>query len=370
MLVYANAFDGSPIASRDKILEAVARWLTKKEVPRTSASDLSSTTRIPYRSGAHAEVIVAEDDESLYSLRYVHPDNEVVGREWFTEIGIVEDQVNPLRFSVVLRTEEISARVVRPIDATRPGVILELANQGLMSSGTPGLESLLLDDEYAAEGLRYSLAIANRSHPYVIISPAQDGQYLADPETVRRMVVGLADVVRIPAGANTFAISDVLGKDFATWRGAVNVILPARTRPELFVPTIKFLPDSIRDLEASGRRVETEILAAVTHRSNRTMFARHVAPGAVRDRKQRHELSVRKAEAARTGDAQAWVKIVEELNADLEREKASLAEQLRMEREGRTKTAGDSKRRSTAFDLQTTHLRHSLSLRPLPMATQ
>jgi hypothetical protein len=335
MLVYANAFEAAPTVERTTVLAVVARWLTRKEAPRTKISDIEVANRIQYRSGARAEVVVSDESDRLYSLRYVHPDSDVVGREWFMEIGMVESPAHSLRMSVVLRTEEISSRVVRAIEPSRPNVIVELARSGLLSPSTPGLELLTLDDEYAAEGLRYSLAIADRKHPYIIVSPTSDGTYFVDPEIIRGVVVGLADVVRIPPGVDTYKISGVMGKDFATWHGAINVILPARQRPEILVPTVKFLPDALRDVESSGRRIETEILEAVTHRMNRPMFAQHISPGMVRDLKQRHELAKKKAEAEQRGDNREWAALLEQENTNLEREKGALAERLLEEQLGR-----------------------------------
>jgi len=335
MLVYANSLETAPSVCLDDFLTIVARWLTRKEIPRTTAADLGKPNRFQFRSGAYAEVLHIAEPELLYSFRYVHADSGVVGREWFTEIGISGHGQHPESVTVVVRTEEISSRVVRQIEASRPALLLEFAKRNLLASATPGLDILLLDDEYAAEGLRYSLAIAERKHPYVIVSPTPQGAYLCDPEIIRQSVIGLADVVRIPPGCDTYQIANILGKDFATWRGAINVVLPPRQRPETFVPTVKFLPDMLAEIEASGRRIETEILAAVTHRTNRPMFARHITPGAVRDRKQRLELAQRKAEAEQRGNMREWVDLLEQENSNLQRKIEALEKQLLDEQAGR-----------------------------------
>jgi hypothetical protein len=339
MLVYANSFETAPSVSLDDFLSIMARWLKRKEIPRPTAAELGKPNRLQFRSGGYAEILQVFEPELLYSFRYVHPDSAVVGREWFTEIGIAGHAKHPETVSVVVRTEEISSRVVRPAEASRPALVVEFAKQNLFASATPGLDILLLDDEYAAEGLRYSLAIAERKHPYVIVSPTPEGEYLCDPEIIRQHVIGLADVVRIPPGCDTYEVANILGKDFATWRGAINVVLPPRQRPETYVPTVKFLPDMLADIEGSGKRIETEILAAVTHRTNRPMFARHLSPGAVRDRKQRLELAQRKAEAEQRGDMREWIDLLEQENFDLQRKVDGLDKQLLDEQAGRDEDA-------------------------------
>src|SRR5581483_7945243 len=155
MLVYANAFRFRPDVSVKTPVAAIARWLisARHESPRLSISDLVSDGRIQFRSGAHVEVVSADGEPRLYSLRYHHADSDVPGRVWFTEIGMAEELEVSSELTIVVRTDEVSSRVTTPITASRPALIAMLASDGLFDHDTPGLEIKRLPDEYAAEAL-------------------------------------------------------------------------------------------------------------------------------------------------------------------------------------------------------------------------
>jgi hypothetical protein len=65
------------------------------------------------------------------------------------------------------------------------------------------------------------------------------------------------------------------------------------------------------------------------------MFAQHIAPGSVRDQKQRRELAKRKADAEQKGDLREWGALVEEENQALRAKLESLSGELQDEQLGR-----------------------------------
>lgn len=347
MLIYANALRLSDDVATDAVLGRIAQWLTgsRREFPRVTAEDLLQPGRTRFRSNAYVEVIRADGEPSLYSLRYHHSDTDVVGREWFTEVGLARHEGGHTDLTVVVRTEEISSRVTAPIVASRPIFVAALAADGIFGAAMPGLDVKLLDDEYAAEALRISLDDPSRRCAYVIVSPDHAGEYVVTPEVIRNQVIGLAEVVQIPPGSATYPISEVLGKEFSAWGGAITIVLAPRG--DVGSRTVKLLPNRLTEIIEAGRRPEHEVLEAVTHRANPILHAQHISPGKVRDACQRRELKTRKEEAARTGDLHDYAQALESENAvlELENEKVQkekeafeerlLTEQILREDEGR-----------------------------------
>ena len=328
MLVYANAFRVKREVTPEQILSTIARWLgtSRHEIPRVTVAELLSDGRFRFKSGATVEITTTDGSPNLYSLRYRHSDNQVAGREWFSEIGVEHSGDRPCEVSVVVRTDEISSRVTTPITASRPGFVSLLASSSFLDELTPGLDVKTLDGEHAAEALRVTLDDPTRTYAYVIVSPNAAGEYAVAPEIVRSHLVGLAEVVQIPARTPTFAISDALGKDYSAWGGAITIVLAPRG--DSGSRTIKLLPNQLTTLQAEGNRPEFIVLEAVVHRSNPIFQARHISPGKVRDAKQRRELSRRKEEAAQSGDLSEYAKLLEEDNERLRRGTTELEERL------------------------------------------
>jgi hypothetical protein len=82
----------------------------------------------------------------------------------------------------------------------------------------------------SARAFDYLVTDDRRQHPLIVISPTPTGTFLLDIERARSLVAGLADVVKIAPDTDTFALADLLGKEYVAWRGAVNVLFPPRNR--------------------------------------------------------------------------------------------------------------------------------------------
>jgi hypothetical protein len=313
MLVYANHFHLSRGATPERLLAAVARWLSSKAGRRVSWSELAVTGQ-PFSKNSRIQVVAASDESpQLFNIRFSHRDATVAGRDWSTEIGAEFHADGSGACSVLLETQEISARVTAPIDATRPMIAYELASEDFVSDGTPGREILSLPDSDAAEAFRVSIEAPNRKHPFLIISPTANGEYLVDIESVRRQVIGLADVVVIPAGADTFQIAEALDRQYAAWRGAVNILFPRGShRADSFVFSFRLMPDDL--LAMDSRRRELELFTAITHRTNVRMSLQHVSSRAVRETALRRELTRRVASVTEAKDVAAYEELLRELD--------------------------------------------------------
>jgi len=126
-------------------------------------------------------------------------------------------------------------------------------------SSTPGLSLKSLDED-SAKAFLYQIEREDRA-PLVLLSCSRNGSYLVDPGRLRSVLVGLADVVVIPAGADTYAIESQVGRKYSAFGGAVNIIFPMRQgRTDRFCETVLLRPEALEGLIEAGSSVESEVL--------------------------------------------------------------------------------------------------------------
>lgn len=318
MLVYSTTLWLQNSSSVDSVLDVVSRWLTRKAGEGVTAALLKSTWQKRMREG---NLQVISSDESfpiLQSVRFTHGDREVSGRQWVTEIGIRQERNDSeIECSVLLRTDEISTRVEAKIQPTAPFVIHEIIKHCSPSAGTIGLSIKTLDNESEVEAFGYAIGYSQRRHPYVLVSPTTDDRYLVDVERLRFLLEGLADVVQIPIGADTFLIQRMLGKQYAAWRGAINLIFPeVYVHGKHFAPTKRLMPDELDEMISEGISPETDILSTITHRTNLPNSWIHISPEAVSEILRRRELARLQKEASETGESAEYIALLEEDNRD------------------------------------------------------
>jgi hypothetical protein len=234
------------------------------------------------------------------------------------ETGVRHERADSeIECSVLLRTDEISTRVETKIQPTVPFIVHEIIKHCSPSAGTPGRSVILLDNESEVEAFGYEIGYSERRHPYVLVSPTPDNEYLVDVEKLRFLLEGLAGVIQIPIGADTFLIERMLGKQYAAWRGAANLIFPqVQAFGRRFAPTKRLLPDEIENIIDEGASPEIEILSIITHRTNLPNSWRHISPEIVSDIIRRRELARLQKEASETGESAEYIDLLEEDNRD------------------------------------------------------
>lgn len=282
VLIYVNHFRLAEDVTRQTVVDAVTTWLTTdRNETGLSSKALFLPDDLLLPSGARLSIVATPSPPLLYSLTYTHSDPATRGRTWTTEIGMryVDDHVTDL--SVRLATQEVSTRARTPIRDPLPSVIRLWDAANIFSPDTPGSDVKLLDDEWAAEGFQITVHAPDRKYACVVMSAAPSGGFPIDPEVVRRNVVGLAEVVKIPSGANTNRITDVMGKDFSAWTGAINIILaPREGAPH--ARTVKLLPSEMATIADEGSGIVARILEVITDRSNPVLDHDHISSVSVR----------------------------------------------------------------------------------------
>jgi hypothetical protein len=143
------------------------------------------------------------------------------------------------------------------------------------------------------------------------------------------VLVGLADVVDVPMGVDTYDLQETVGRRYIAFGGAINIIFPLRRGDRgPFIETVMFRPEEIQRIQDDGKGIESEVLAAITHRTNLPYSWRHVSMETVSQAVLRGQLS-RMIERAKSSDESIeYVELLEVADKEL-RAKDEEVERLR-----------------------------------------
>ncbi|KWE90758.1 hypothetical protein [Burkholderia territorii] len=334
MLVYSSSFVLSPKNGPQQIIDLIARWMGKRSGGFMPASDLMhGVTRKRLKDGSTVTSRASRFDSAepnfpfIFSTELSHRDDQVPGRLWTTGIGMRQaTQDSPVECTFLLKTDEASARVSSPIQVTRPRIVLDVVTQCQPVGTTPGLKIKQLNENSAAAFLA-EVEREDRGCPIVVISARKDGTYLVQPERIRSLLVGIADVVQVAPIANTFEIEKTLGKKYGAWGGAINVLYRSKVgRDGIYCDSSLYRPDRLADLAEAGINLDSEILSAVTHQTNVPTSWRHISLSVVDQAVLRGQLS-RAVESAKQTDGDAgYIKLLEDAMDQMTAKDQSISE--------------------------------------------
>lgn len=364
MLVYANRFVFEPEDGPEQIIQLVAKWVGQRAKSYVDPARLAEgirELRLKDGSSLSSRATVLGEKQIAYPYFFCaqlsHRDEKVSGRKWITEVGLRQESADkPVECSLLLKTDEVSARVTAPIQVTRPKLVEQLIKACNPVGQTPGLVVKQLNEESSTAFLR-EVERGERDHPIVVISPVRDGAYPVEPERLRSILIGLADVVEVPASADTFAIEEVVSRRYMAFGGAVNIVFPARRGDRgWFCETVLLRHDEIADILAGGNTLESEVLAVITHRTNLPYSWRHISQEMVGQAVLRAQLA-RMIERAKGGDHSAelaeYIALLETADQELQAKDNELA-RMRSEYEAKDQEA-------RKFQADIANLKHALS---------
>ncbi|MCC7387319.1 MAG: hypothetical protein IT431_00980 [Phycisphaerales bacterium] len=312
MIVYAARLNLTDDHADAKVVAAIESWLAQSKRLPDLLPLLSQPARVDLDSGAFIELARHDDSVSpAFAFRFAHPDRSVRGREWLVEVG-VHGGGKRTTCTVVLQTREASAQVSADVQTTRPLVVPEILARCRLTSDTPGGRLIRLT-EADCEAFDWSVRDPDRKHPILQVSPRPEGGYCVDPARLSDLLVGIADVVIIPEGTDTFAIADAIGSRFSAYHGAVNVLWPmVNGATGCFVPSTRLLAPDLEGISAQGRRPEADLLAMVAHRSNASIARTHLSPERVQALALRAALDTAKSHNAEESELTALYRDVDE----------------------------------------------------------
>lgn len=319
MLVYANSLVLEPANGPADIVQLVAKWIGQRAQCNVDPGRLAEGIReLRLRDGsvvssrATVDGNLKPEHPYYFCARLVHADDRVSGRRWVTEVGLRQDaEGKAVECSVALNTEEISARVTSLIQVTRPKLILDLVESGHPAGQTPGLKVKRLD-EVSALAFLSEVERLERRHPIVLISAGAGGAYPVIPDRLRSIVLGLADLVEVATEVDTFALEKVVGRRYMAFGGAINIVFPARQGDRgLFCETVLLRPAEIEAIQQDGRNIDSEVLAAITHRTNIPSLWRHTSMEMVGQAVLRSQLARALAKANASEESSGYAALLE-----------------------------------------------------------
>lgn len=332
MLVYANNFFLEPDEEPENVIRTIATWMGKSQETFVDSELLSKGIK-EYRApnGGIISSRVTFDTEGdiffpfMFCARLTHGQDDAPGRRWITEIGLKQQEPgDPFLCSIVLRTDEISARVYKPIQVTRPKLVEQIFGQAKPIAGTPGISVVSLTVENA-ESFAYNIEHESREHPLVIISPDGDGRYAVNPSRLCSILRGLAQVVQIPVGEDTYDIQRIIGRQYAAYGGAINLIFPSRkTQSGFFCRAKLYLPERLAEIEETGGRIESEILSAITHQTNLPNSWKHTSIDAITQAILRNRLNRAAKNAAQSEELSAYEELLAEAATQIDEKEAEI----------------------------------------------
>jgi uncharacterized protein (UPF0335 family) len=332
MLVYCNSLNLTGSGDMEKALTIIAKWLGQHAGVFVAPQELSSRSIQKKTDRGQYQIIAAtESCPMMHSIQFSEPDNRVGGRQWTTEIGIRQNDPGLVDITILLKTSEISSRVQGFVVATRPRFVKEISGNCSLAQDIPGQFTKTLDESSASAFLQ-EVKRPERRYPIVIVSPIINGGYWLDTEYLRSMLVGLADVVKIPEGADTYEIANKIGSRYSAWAGAINIILNPRRCPDgQFIANSLILADEIVEIQESGRKIVNDILTRIVHRTNLPFSWRHISPQIVKEKQLKDDLERHRRLAASSGEQTDYLHALEGINTEqvntissLEQEKSTL----------------------------------------------
>ena len=290
MLVYANRLQLHGVDSESAAFKAIGGWLKEQLGFGLRPDQLRSDGEYRGQRGeqrSRLRIFSCYDGEpALCALVLKHGDADVRGRQWTVEVG-VKKSAGTLEVSCVVRTDERNTLVSSPVSASQPRVIRYILRNVAsnkwdvaFAEAVPGqiLRPVGKDrDSYRA--LLHEIQRPNRDAAIVLVSPTREGEYLIDPTALQRILIGLAHVVQVLPGSDTYEMAEVLGRQWSAWNGAVNVLSIWSQAGD--VRSRLFLSDEIQVWGENPQRI-SQVLAWVTVKTNVPRLREHVRPEGVR----------------------------------------------------------------------------------------
>lgn len=312
MLVYANYLSVYGPDAGEAVFKAVGGWLKEQLGFGLHPDQLRKDGEFNGNRGdAHSWLRVlatAEEEPKLYSWVLKFGDEKVAGRQWIVEAGVKSHETG-YDLSCVVKTDESSTLVTSPVTASQPRLIrylvhnVQRAKDAAFASSVPGIEIKTVgEDVDSYHALLAEIERKSREDPLVLVSPTKDGEYLLDPEQLQERLFGLAQVVKVVVGFNSYEMADVLGKQRSAWGGAINILYWPMANGR--VPGRYFLSDVVTAWGETPYQRIPQVLALITNNTNIRRLRSHIRPEGVVQLSLRRRMQAARAKSEQMSAAQ------------------------------------------------------------------
>ena len=312
MLVYANHLRVQGTDAERAVSKAIGGWLKEQLGFGLRPDQLKQDGEHNGHRGEHRSRLrihaCYDGEPALCAWVLKHADEDVRGRQWIVEVGVKKFAAEPLEVSCVVKTDERSTLVSNPVSASQPRVIQYIVKNVLsaknadFADAVPGeiLRTVGQDrDSYLA--FLAEIERHDRGAAIVLVSATHEGEYLVKPTNLQRTLIGLAHVVQVLPGSDSYEMAEILGKPWSAWGGAVNVLsIPSAAGD---VRARYFLRDEIQDWGEERQRI-SKVLTWVTANTNIPRQRMHVRPEGVMQLSMRRRMEKVRATSAKMNAAQ------------------------------------------------------------------
>jgi hypothetical protein len=306
MLVYANHLTLTGAPSSEAAFKAIGAWLKEQLGYGLRPEQLKQPGEFSGAKGTAESWLridaTSDPEPALYSWTLKHGDATVRGRQWIIEIGL-KAYGGEIDLSCVIRTDEQSALVAEPVTPARPRVIGYLINNVRSTEGAAFLESVpglaakaIGQDIDSYRSFLSDIERPTRDYPLVVVSPTREGHFLVDVSALQAQLIGLAQVVEVLPGSNSYDMEETIGRRWSAWDGAVNLINAPRGNRSAFARV--FLSSEIASWGEDPRVRLAQLMAWVTNSTNITHLREQVRPEGVRQLALRRRFEESRAKSA------------------------------------------------------------------------
>lgn len=147
MLIYVNSFSCIGDNSFFDVSRSVTGWIKKVSGLHLSIDEVFSRNDFKV-GGSYVRTYTADKfDSKTYSIMYTHPDKNVSGRQWITEIGISKEE-HATFISILLEISDVSTMVDSRPMATRPLLVSFLKRNCTFDHDVVGQNIISIRNDY------------------------------------------------------------------------------------------------------------------------------------------------------------------------------------------------------------------------------
>ena len=209
--------------------DIVYKWARKKFKNIFRQIPAEKTTLDDKRDGNEIGVIV-DQDRARFILRAVHPDANIPGRMWITDVQLNRSG-NDCLLAVRLSVTSLQS-CTQEVPFSRPIFVRSiLKNVGIADVIQISGQKHLLQTPADVDAFLRFLAMPERHMPVVLLTPCVHEEdalcngYMMDADKMADDLTGVAHVFQISLDANDY-LTDCIGRQWSAFNGAVRTYYP------------------------------------------------------------------------------------------------------------------------------------------------
>lgn len=305
-------------------MRSVSGWIKKVSGKHFSIDDLMSSNDFEIEGSYVRTYSAIKSEPETYSIMYSHPDNEVNGRQWITEIGIAKHKDYTF-VSILLEISDVSTRVDSKPISTRPRLVSFLKKNCVFDRDTIGIKCQYIRNNYGdLKYLSHEVFRDNRNYPIILLS-AQNYRYATDYNKLQEQLIGLCQVFVIDTDVDSWEMERIVGRRYSCWNGAINIIYPLSLSGN--INTSILFKDRIDEIISSEMPINNYLLSLITHSCNAHKKKKHISPVLTRSKRLADNNRYYKDKISHLNNESDFKELLDEALDDIDNLNTALCEQ-------------------------------------------